>query len=115
MPLIAEHRLDEYPHPWVSQEDRIVAPPRKKGPVMADAWNALEKLLAELGESAQFVTSGSLSPVLPGLNVEGVGSIGAPASAADAERLIIFSPLPTGQMSISLPYYCGIEPISLST
>ena len=55
---------------------------------MADAWQALEKLLEALGESSQFVTSGSLSPVLPGLDVKAVGSIGSPASPADAKRLI---------------------------
>jgi 2OG-Fe(II) oxygenase superfamily len=55
---------------------------------MPDAWQALEKLLASLGESSQFVTSASVSPVLPGLEVKGVGSIGSPASAADAKRLI---------------------------
>src|SRR5262249_31940757 len=49
---------------------------------------ALEKLLGTLGESSQFATSGSLTPVLPGLEVEGVGSIGSPVTAADAKRLI---------------------------
>src|SRR5260370_27311353 len=55
---------------------------------MADARQALKKLLATLGESCQFATSGSLTPVLPGLEVEGIGSIGFPVAAADAERLI---------------------------
>lgn len=55
---------------------------------MADPRAAIEKLLDSLGESAQFVTSGSLTPVLPGLEVEGVDSIGFPISAADAKRLI---------------------------
>ena len=55
---------------------------------MADAWQTLEKLLTSLGESSQFVTSGSVPPVLPGLEVKGVGSIGAPTSPADAKRLI---------------------------
>ncbi len=55
---------------------------------MPDAWQALQKLLASLGDSCQFVASASLSPVLPGLEVKGVGSIGSPASAADAKRLI---------------------------
>jgi hypothetical protein len=55
---------------------------------MADAKQALENLLGSLGESAQFVTSGSLTPVLPGLEVKGVGSIGSPVSEADAKRLI---------------------------
>jgi len=55
---------------------------------MADARQALERILGALGESSQFVTSGSLPPVLPGLQVEGVGSIGSPVAAADAKRLI---------------------------
>jgi predicted 2-oxoglutarate/Fe(II)-dependent dioxygenase YbiX len=58
------------------------------GSVMADASQALEKLRASLGESSQFVTSSSLSPVLPGLEVKGVGLIGSPTSPADAKRLI---------------------------
>ena len=41
-----------------------------------------------LGESYQFATSGSLPPVLPGLELKGDGSIGSPVSAADAKRLI---------------------------
>ena len=55
---------------------------------MADAREALEKLLGALGESSRFVTAGSLPPTLPGLEVEGAGSIGCPVSAADAKRLI---------------------------
>jgi hypothetical protein len=55
---------------------------------MAQARQALEQLLATLGESSQFATSGSLAPVLPGLEVKGVGAIGSPVSAADAQRLI---------------------------
>ena len=55
---------------------------------MADARQALDKLLGELGESTQFATSGSLTPVLPGLEVRGVGPIGCPVAAADAKRLI---------------------------
>ena len=55
---------------------------------MADAWQTLEKLLTSLGESSQFVTSGNVPPVLPGLEVKGVGSIGSPTSPADAKRLI---------------------------
>jgi hypothetical protein len=55
---------------------------------MADARQALEQLLVKLGESSQFATSGRLTPVLPGLEVHGVGSIGTPISPADARRLI---------------------------
>src|SRR5277367_900991 len=55
---------------------------------MADARQALEKLLDSLGESSQFVTSGGMAPVLPGLEVKGVGPIGSPVAPADAQRLI---------------------------
>lgn len=55
---------------------------------MADPRKALEELLESLGESAQFATSGSMAPVLPGLEVNGIGTIGTPVSAADAKRLI---------------------------
>jgi predicted 2-oxoglutarate/Fe(II)-dependent dioxygenase YbiX len=55
---------------------------------MAQARQALEKLLGALGESSQFATSGSLTPVLPGLEVKGVGPIGSPVAPADAKRLI---------------------------
>lgn len=55
---------------------------------MANAGQALEKLLSELGESSQFVASGSLTPVLPGLDVKEIGAIGSPVSVADAKRLI---------------------------
>jgi hypothetical protein len=55
---------------------------------MANARQGLTKLLGALGESSQFATAGSLTPVLPGLEVEGVGAIGSPVTAADAKRLI---------------------------
>lgn len=55
---------------------------------MADARQALTKLLEGLGESSQFVTSGSVTPVLPGLEVTGAGTIGCPVSTADAKQLI---------------------------
>src|SRR5277367_1794941 len=55
---------------------------------MADPREALVNLLATFGESSQFAASGSLPPVLPGLEVKGVGVIGAPVAAADAKRLI---------------------------
>src|SRR4051812_3182134 len=55
---------------------------------MGDPMERLEKVLAPLGESAEFVVSGMLPPVLPGLEVEGVGPIGLPVSAEDARRLI---------------------------
>ena len=56
--------------------------------VIADAAEGLVTLLDSLGESSEFAASGTLSPVLPGLEVEGVGTVGMPVSAADAKRLI---------------------------
>jgi hypothetical protein len=53
---------------------------------MSNARQALLKLLEGLGKSAQFATSGSLTPVLPGLEVKGVGSVGSPVSVADARH-----------------------------
>jgi predicted 2-oxoglutarate/Fe(II)-dependent dioxygenase YbiX len=58
------------------------------GSVMEEAMRELQDLLDGLGESIEFATSGILAPVLPGLEVEGVGSIGTPISPADAKRLI---------------------------
>jgi len=55
---------------------------------MAATRAALQELLATLGESTQFVVSASLPAVLPGLEVQGIGPIGTPVSAADARRLI---------------------------
>src|SRR5437762_1521628 len=61
---------------------------RRKDSAMADARAALEELLHSLGESAQFVASGEMPATLPGLEVDGVGMVGTPVSAADAKRLI---------------------------
>lgn len=55
---------------------------------MDNPLERLENLIDELGESAEFVAWGTLPPVLPGLEVEGAGSIGLPVSAEDARRLI---------------------------
>ena len=55
---------------------------------MSKPRQELEALLASLGESAQFAATGSLPPVLPGLEVAGVGSIGSPLSGDDAKKLI---------------------------
>ncbi len=60
----------------------------RRGSVMPDARRTLEELLYALGESSQFVTSGGIAPVLPGLEVKGVGPIGFPVTPADAQRLI---------------------------
>ncbi|HEY2412127.1 MAG TPA: 2OG-Fe(II) oxygenase [Pirellulaceae bacterium] len=55
---------------------------------MESVRNSLEDLLKTLGESSQFISARSLPPVLPGLEVNDVGTIGTPISAADAKRLI---------------------------
>jgi hypothetical protein len=55
---------------------------------MADARQALEQLLGNLGESSLFAISDTLTPVLPGLEVKGVGSIGFPLAPAQAKQLI---------------------------
>src|SRR2546426_806022 len=56
--------------------------------VMSPLVSQLLKVLESLGESSQFCTAGSLAPVLPGLEVEGIGNVGVPVSEADARRLI---------------------------
>lgn len=53
-------------------------------PIVSQLW----KVLASLGESSQFCTTGSLAPVLPGLEVEGIGKVGVPVSTDDARRII---------------------------
>jgi hypothetical protein len=55
---------------------------------MADPKEALCELIDSLEESARFVTSGAVAPVLPGLDVKGMGAIGCPVSEVDARRLI---------------------------
>ena len=55
---------------------------------MADAADGLVTLLDSLGESSEFAAYGSLAPVLPGLEMEGVGTVGMPVSVADARQLI---------------------------
>lgn len=70
---------------------------------MADARAALEELLHSLGESAQFVASGEMPATLPGLEVDGVGMVRTPVSAADAKRLIA--------QAVQAPYGRGEETI----
>lgn len=65
----------------------------------AQLWNVLNSL----GQSSQFCTSGSLEPVLPGLEVEGIGNVGVPVSATDAKRLI--------KQAAQAPYGRGEETI----
>src|SRR5204863_8974207 len=55
---------------------------------MVESRPALQQLLAGLGEATRFVSVGQFSAVLPGLEVKGVGPIGAPVTAADAKRII---------------------------
>jgi hypothetical protein len=55
---------------------------------MVDVSKELLRVLDALGESSKFCTSGSLSPVLPGLEVKGIGAVGIPVTQADAKRLI---------------------------
>ncbi len=55
---------------------------------MVETRQALLKLLAGLGEASQFVSVGQFPAVLPGLEVEGIGSIGVPVAPADAKRII---------------------------
>lgn len=55
---------------------------------MIEAKQALQQLLAGLGEASQFVSTGQLSAVLPGLEVKGIGPVGVPITAADAKRII---------------------------
>jgi hypothetical protein len=70
---------------------------------MAPVASQLWKVLESLGDSAQFCTAGSLAPVLPGLEVKGVGNVGMPISAADARRLI--------EQAAPAPYGRGEETI----
>jgi predicted 2-oxoglutarate/Fe(II)-dependent dioxygenase YbiX len=68
-------------------------------PLLDQLWKVLESL----GEASQFCTAGSLPPVLPGLEVEGVGNVGIPVSAADTRRLI--------EQASQAPYGRGEETI----
>ena len=55
---------------------------------MIEATQALEQLLAGLGEAARFESVGQVPGVLPGLEVHGIGSIGVPVVPADAKRIV---------------------------
>jgi hypothetical protein len=55
---------------------------------MSPIISQLLKVLESLGESSQFCCSGSIAPVLPGLELEAIGDVGVPISQADAKRLI---------------------------
>src|SRR5271170_4923937 len=56
--------------------------------IMVEATQALQQLLAGLGEAARFESVGQVSAVLPGLEVKGIGSIGVPVAPTDAKRII---------------------------
>lgn len=62
---------------------------------MADAREGFIKLLDSLGESCQFATHGSLPPVLPGLDVDEIGTIGLPVSPRLSRRSSSFG-IPIG-------------------
>ncbi len=55
---------------------------------MSKAKEQLIDTLRSLGESSRYCTSGSVDPVLPSLEVKGVGEIGLPVAARDARKLI---------------------------
>jgi hypothetical protein len=55
---------------------------------MAAVAEELLEALDSLGESAAFCVSGSEEPILPGLEVQGVGPVGVPVSPAAARQLI---------------------------
>lgn len=70
---------------------------------MSQLTTQLWKVLESLGESSRFCTAGGLPAVLPGLEVEGIGNMGVPVSAADARRLI--------KLASQAPYGRGDETI----
>ncbi len=70
---------------------------------MPEAAQQLIDLLDSLDEASQFCTAGSLAPVLPGLEVEGVGEVGLPIGPVQAQQLI--------QHAVQAPYGRGEETI----
>ncbi|WP_397569163.1 2OG-Fe(II) oxygenase [Schlesneria sp. T3-172] len=70
---------------------------------MRSSMKELERILNSLGESSRFATSGQLPAVLPGLEVDGFGSVGLPLAAVEAKRLI--------QQAEQAPYGRGEETI----
>jgi len=55
---------------------------------MGKVADQLLKALDSLDESPQFCVSGSVAPVLPGLEIAGAGGVGVPISPATARQLI---------------------------
>src|SRR2546423_488223 len=70
---------------------------------MAEVADQLLQALKSLGESTQFCVSGSVDPVLPGLEVTGVGPVGVPISPATARQFI--------EQAVQAPYGRGEETI----
>lgn len=70
---------------------------------MPDVTQQLLDVLDSLDTAAQFCTAGSLPPVLPGLQVQGVGEIGVPVQPAQAQQLM--------QQAVLAPYGRGEETI----
>ena len=71
---------------------------------MADARQALEELLDALGEASQFATSGSRTPVLPGLLWNQSASSADPATVQEySEHLVhrVYSRNPLSVMGLS--------------
>lgn len=66
---------------------------------MPDAAEQLLDLLDALDEASQFCTSGLLAPVLPGLEVDGVGDVGLPITPIQARQLI--------EQAVQAPYGRG--------
>jgi hypothetical protein len=70
---------------------------------MAEVAAQLLQALRSLGESSQFCVSGSVDPILPGLEITGVGPVGVPISPATARQLI--------EQATQAPYGRGEETI----
>jgi predicted 2-oxoglutarate/Fe(II)-dependent dioxygenase YbiX len=66
---------------------------------MPEAAEQLLDLLDALDEASQFCTSGMLAPVLPGLEVDGVGDVGLPIAPILARQLI--------EQAVQAPYGRG--------
>jgi hypothetical protein len=70
---------------------------------MAEVATQLLRALDSLDESPRFCVSGSEAPVLPGLEVTGVGPVGVPVSPDAARQLI--------EQASQAPYGRGEETI----
>ncbi len=55
---------------------------------MSEVVEQLLKALGSIDESPRFCVSGSVDPVLPGLEVAGVGTVGIPVNPSTAQQLI---------------------------